>query len=304
MNPLFVSRRDVLKAGTLLCGLVIAFVVPGARRFALAQPAVPPKLPEPNAFLRIGSDDSITVLIAHSEMGQGIWTALPMLIAEELDADWARFRVEHAPAAPAYAHTAFGMQMTGGSTSTWSEFDRYRQAGALARWLLVAAAAERFGVRRSACRTENGVVIAGSRRARYGELADAAAKLEAPASVTLKDPAAWKVIGKPTRRLDTPEKITGRAQFGIDVQFDGLLTAVVARSPVFGGKLRSFDAARARAVPGVRDVLQVPSGVAVVADHFWAAKLGRDALAVEWDDGPHAALDSDRQREEFRRLAA
>jgi len=302
MKTLSLSRRDVLKAGALVGGLVIAFLVPGARRFALAQPAAA-KLPAPNAFLRIGTDDSITVLIAHSEMGQGIWTALPMLIAEELDADWSKFRVEHAPAAPVYAHTAFGMQMTGGSSSTWSEFERYRQVGALARTLLVSAAAKRFSVRPSACRTENGVVICGNQRARYGELAEAAAKLKAPASTTLRDPASWKVIGKPTRRLDTPEKITGRAQFGMDVQFDGLLTAVVARAPVFGGKVKSYDAAAARAVPGVRDVVQVPSGIAVIADHFWAAKQGRDALSIEWDHGTNAALDSGMLREEFRRLA-
>ncbi|HEY7753155.1 MAG TPA: xanthine dehydrogenase family protein molybdopterin-binding subunit [Steroidobacteraceae bacterium] len=303
MNAVTLSRRDFIAAGAALGGLVIAFFVPGARRFALAQPASPP-LPPPNAFLRIGADDSVTVLLAHSEMGQGIWTTLPMLIAEELDADWTKVRVEHAPVAPVYAHTAYGTQMTGGSTSTWSEFDRYRQAGALARALLVAAAAERFGAAAADCRTENGVVTCGAKSARYGELADAAATLAPPASVTLKDPGQWKLIGKPTRRLDTPEKITGRAQFGLDVHFDGLLTAVVARAPAFGGKVKAFDAAAARAVAGVRDVIQVPSGVAVVADHFWAAKQGRDALVIDWDAGPNASLDSDRLREEFRALAA
>ncbi|HEY5611230.1 MAG TPA: molybdopterin cofactor-binding domain-containing protein, partial [Thermoanaerobaculia bacterium] len=300
-----VSRRDFLKTSAITTGgLVIAFVIPGARRVALAQPAPVMPLPPPNAFLRIGSDDTVTILIAHSEMGQGIWTTLAMLIAEELDADWSKIKVEHAPAAPVYAHTVFQMQMTGGSSTTWSEFDRYRQAGALARALLVAAAAKRFGVRPSAIRTENGEVIAGTRRVRYGELAEAAAKLRAPKSVKLKDPKDWKIIGKSTRRLDTPEKITGRAVFGMDVQFPGLLTAVVARSPVFGGSVKSFDATKAKALPGVRSVVQVPSGVAVVADHFWAAKLGRDALAVEWDLGPNAALDSVALREEFRRLAA
>ncbi len=302
MNDLALSRRDFLTASALIGGLVIAFFIPGARRFAEAQPA-PAKLPAPNAFLRIGADDSITVLLSHSEMGQGIWTALPMLLAEELDADWSRIRVEHAPAAPVYAHTAFGLQMTGGSTSTWSEFDRYRQAGAMARTLLVAAAAERFGVSAADCRTEKGAVICGGKRARYGELAEAASRLEAPTSVALRDPKDWKIIGKPTRRLDTPEKVTGRAQFGIDVQFEGLLTAVIARSPVFGGKVKSFDATKARAVPGVRDVMQVPSGVAVVADHFWAAKLGRDALAIEWEAGAGAGFDSTAQWDEFRRLA-
>jgi isoquinoline 1-oxidoreductase beta subunit len=301
--PTTPSRRDFIKTGALVTGgLVIAFTVPGARRFARAERA--PAGPfMPNAFLRVGTDDTVTVLLAHSEMGQGIWTTLPMLIAEELDADWSKIKVEHAPAAPAYAHTAMGIQMTGGSTTTWSEFDRCRQAGAMARAVLVAAAAQRFGVEALACRTENGVVISGSKRARYGELAEAASKLPVPKTVPLKDPKDWKIIGKPTKRLDTPEKITGRARFGIDVQFDGLLTAVVARPPVFGGKVKSFDAAAAKAVPGVRQVVKVPSGVAVVADHFWAAKLGRDALKIEWDLGPGASVNSATLREEFQKLA-
>ena len=298
------SRREFLKTGALVSGgLVIAFVVPGAKRFAAAQAPRARRGFAPNAFLRVGSDDSVTVLLAHSEMGQGIWTALPMLIAEELDADWSKIKVEHADAAPVYAHTAFGIQMTGGSTSTWSEFDRYRHAGATARALLMRAAAQRFGVKPADCRTENGVVIAGRQRARYGELAAAAATLLPPKTVPLKDPKDWKIIGKPTKRLDTPEKITGRAQFGMDVRFPGLLTAVVARSPVFGGRVRSFDATAAKAIPGVRKVVQVPTGVAVVADHFWAAKLGRDALKIDWDLGPHATLDSTALREQFRKLA-
>src|SRR6266850_5910676 len=178
MNVTSPSRRDFLKTTAVVSsGLVIAFVVPGAGRFVLAQPAPVPPLPPPNAFLRIGSDDTVTVLLSHAEMGQGIWTTLPMLIAEELDADWSRIRVEHAPAAPAYAHTVFGMQMTGGSSSTWSEFERYRQAGATARALLVQAAAQRLGVSPESIRTEKGVVIAGDKRVRYGELAEAAAKL-------------------------------------------------------------------------------------------------------------------------------
>jgi isoquinoline 1-oxidoreductase beta subunit len=257
----------------------------------------------PNAFVRVGSDDSVTILLAHSEMGQGIWTSLPMLVAEELDADWSKIKVQHAKAAPVYAHTTIGLQMTGGSTTTLSEFDRYRQAGATARALLVQAAAQRFGVKPADCRTENGVVIAGKQRARYGELAGAAAKLPPLKEVSLKDPKEWKLIGKPMKRLDTPEKITGRAQFGIDVRFPGMLTAVVARPPVFGGTVKSFDAGAAKAVPGVRKVVQVPTGVAVVADHFWAAKLGRDALKIDWDLGPNASLDSAALREQFRQLA-
>jgi isoquinoline 1-oxidoreductase beta subunit len=304
-NP---DRREFLKAATIsAAGLVVAFYVPAGRRLAHAAetPAAPaaPALPPANAFLRIAPDDTVTVLLAHSEMGQGIWTSLPMLIAEELDFDVARMKVEHAPAAPAYANPLWGIQATGGSTSILSEFDRYRQVGAIARVLLVQAAAQRLGVSPSACRTENGVVIAGERRLRYGELALDAAKLPAPSTVALKDPGEWKVIGRPTRRLDTPEKINGQAVFGLDVRFDGLLTAVVARSPSFGGTVKSFDDSAARAVPGVRKVVQVPTGVAVVADHFWAARQGREALKIEWDLGAGATLDSDAMLSEFRRLA-
>ncbi|WP_454845797.1 molybdopterin cofactor-binding domain-containing protein [Pseudomonas farris] len=306
INP--VSRRGFLKGSAVLGGgLVVAFVIPGANRFALGAENQG-NVFVPNAFLRIGNDNSITVLLGHSEMGQGIWTGLTMLIAEELDADWSKIRVEHAPASAAeYGLPAFGgMQITGGSTSTWMEFDRYRQAGAAARLMLIEAAAKRFDVAPSQIRTESGVVIASDKRATYGELADDAGKLPVPdpASIKFKEAKDWKVIGKPTKRLDTPEKITGRAKFGMDVQFDGLMTALVARPPVFGGSVKSFEGAEALSVPGVHKVVQVPTGVAVIADHYWAAKLGRDALKVEWNLGPNAGLDSQQLLESFRKLAA
>lgn len=302
-----VSRRAFLKTSAAVGGgLVVGFFVPPAlRRLAFAQepPAAAPSLPAANAFLRIGKDESVTVLIAHSEMGQGIWTTLPMLVNEELDADWGRFRVEHAPAAPAYRHTVFPIQMTGGSTTTWSGLDRYRQVGAVTRTLLLAAAAQRWGVEPGACHTEKGFVLCGARRASYGSLAEDAAKLPQPAAVTLKPPEAWKVIGQPTRRLDMPEKITGRAQFGLDVRLPELLTAVVAHAPTFGGKVKSFDAAAAKAVPGVRAVFEIPSGVAVAGGHFWAAKRGRDALEIDWAPGPHPDLDTARLRASYREQA-
>ncbi len=301
------TRRGFLKSSAVVGGgLVVGFFLPeGAHRMALGQapPAVPPSLPPPNAFLRIGSDESVTVLLAHSEMGQGIWTTLPMLVNEELDADWSRIRVEHAPAAPVYYHTVFPIQMTGGSMTTWSEFDRYRQVGAAARALLVAAAAAKWGVPAGECRAEKGFVICGEKRASYGSLADAAAELPPPASVGLKAPADWKLVGKPTRRLDTAEKITGRATFGLDVRLPGLLTAVIAHPPTFGGKVKSFEAGAAKAVSGVHSVFQVPSGIAVVAENYWAAKRGRDALKVEWDPGPHASVDTAKVRKSFRELA-
>jgi isoquinoline 1-oxidoreductase beta subunit len=302
------SRRGFLKGATALgSGLVVAFVVPGAHRFAQGADNQG-NVFTPNAFLRIGNDNSVTVLLGHSEMGQGIWTGLTLLIAEELDADWSKIRVEHSPAsAKDYGLAGFGgMQITGGSTSTWMEFDRYRQAGAAARLMMIEAAAKRFNVAPSQIRTESGVVIAGDQRASYGELADDAGKLPVPdpALIKLKDAKDWKFIGKSTKRLDTPEKITGRAKFGMDVQFDGLMTAMVARSPVFGGSVKSFEGAGALAIPGVHKVLQVPTGVAVIADHYWAAKLGRDALTVEWDLGPNTGLDSQKLLESFRKLAA
>ncbi|MHC8407275.1 xanthine dehydrogenase family protein molybdopterin-binding subunit [Pseudomonas sp. TMB3-21] len=306
INPL--SRRGFLKGSALLGGgLVVAFVLPGAHRFARGAENQGDVF-APNAFLRIGNDNSVTVLLGHSEMGQGIWTGLTMLIAEELDADWSKIRVEHSPASAAdYGMAGFGgMQITGGSTSTWMEFDRYRQAGAAARLMLIDAAAKRFNVAASSVRTESGVVIAGEQRATYGELADDAGKLPVPdpASITLKEAKDWKLIGKPTKRLDTPEKITGRAKFGIDVQFDGLMTALVARSPVLGGTVKSFEGADALSIPGVHKVVQVPTGVAVIADHYWAAKLGRDALKIDWDQGANAGLDSQKLLERFRKLAS
>jgi len=294
------GRRRFLKTSA---GLVIGFyVAPRAGMAALQAPA-PPKLPDPNAFLRIGEDESVTVILAHAEMGQGVWTTLPMLVAEELGCDWGKVRVEEAPAAPVYAHPAFGMQITGGSSSTWSELDRYRQVGAIAREMLVQAAAEQWKVDPSACRVEAGFVVSGGQRLSFGKLAAAAQKQTPPATVRLKDRKDWKIVGHPTKRLDSPEKVTGQAQFGLDVRLPGMLTAVVARAPVFGGTVKTFRADRAKAVPGVKAVVQVPSGVAVVGEHFWAAKLGRDALDIEWDLGPGAQLDSERLRQEFRTAA-
>jgi len=308
--PLNISRRTFIKTTALVVGgLVIAFNIPQAKRFLLpgakdTAGADASKLPAPNAFLRIGTDNTITVMLAHSEMGQSIWTTLPMLIAEELDADWSKIKVEHAKAAPEYIHTAYGIQITGGSSTTWSEFDRYRQAGALTRALLVAAAAEELGVAADSLKTENGFVISGDKKISYGDLAETAANLETPKTVMLKKPEDWKIIGKATKRLDSPEKINGSAIFGQDVHFDGLKTAMVARSPVFGGTVKSFDAGAAKKIKGVHNVVQVPTGVAVIADNYWSAKQGRDALKVEWDLGVNAGLDSKKMLEEYRSLAA
>ncbi len=300
------SRRRFLKSTAAASGgLVLGVYLPELDPRAAAQQGGDFTTFAPNAFIRVGVDDWVTVLVNHSEMGQGTFTSLPMLVAEELDADWRRVRAEHAPAAPDYFHVNYGVQMVGGSTSVRTEWERLRKAGATARAMLVAAAAAAWGVEPASCRTENGEVIHGAsgRRQSYGKLAEAAAKLTAPADVPLKDPKDFKLIGKPTKRLDAPEKINGKGIFGIDVTLPGMLVAVVARPPVFGGKVKSFDATRAKTVAGVRDVVEISRGVAVVADGFWPAKKGREFLTIEWDDGPLADLDSGKQREEYAALA-
>ncbi|MEO7936930.1 MAG: xanthine dehydrogenase family protein molybdopterin-binding subunit [Dokdonella sp.] len=300
------SRRRFLgTTASLAGGLVIACFVPFGKRGLFAQEGAAPAAAamDPNAFVRIGSDNTITILIKHSEMGQGVATSLPMVVAEELDCDWSKVRMENAPNAQVYANSAFGIQGTGGSTSTLESFDQMRQAGAMARAMLVEAAAQKWKVDASACHTENGYVISGAHKASYGELADAAAKLKAPAKVTLKDSSKWALIGKPTRRIDSLAKVTGTAGFGIDVKRPDLLTGVIARAPVFGGKVKRFDASKAKAVPGVVDVIQVPSGIAVLAKHFWAAKKGRDALEIEWDLGVGATLSSVAMRADYRERA-
>ncbi len=300
------SRRDFLKTSAAAGGgLLISLYLPNLAKAADNFPAAPAGPYKPNAFVRIGTDDIVTVIINKAEMGQGPYTSLSMLVAEELDADWSKVRYESAPVDAAYNHPVFGVQMTGGSTSTSSEWERMRKAGATARAMLISAAAQNWNVEAASLKTENGFVIhtATGRRASYGSLAEAASKLQPPKDAPLKDPKDYKLIGKPTRRLDTPPKINGTAEFGIDVRIPGLMTAVVARAPVFGGKVVSFNSDKAKAVPGVKDVVQVPSGIAVVATGFWAAKLGRDKLEIKWDDGANANLSTIAMRKEFQRLA-
>jgi isoquinoline 1-oxidoreductase subunit beta len=299
-----VSRRDFLRTSLLAGGgLVLGLHLP-----SLATGQSPGTKGGPfalNAFVRIGADDSVTVLVNHSEMGQGPYTSVPMLVAEELDADWANVRFEAAPVAAVYNHTVYGIQMTGGSTSTWTEWARVRKAGASARAMLISAAAAEWNVEPATCSTEPGHVVhaASGRRVSYGKLAEKAADLKPPEDVALKDPKDFRLVGKPTGRLDTPDKVNGKAVFGLDVLLPGMLVALVARPPVFGGKVKSFNADKVRAVPGVKHVVQIPRGVAVVADGFWAAKKGRAALEVVWDDGPLASLDSRTQLEQYAELA-
>jgi isoquinoline 1-oxidoreductase beta subunit len=297
------NRRDFLKFSLAASGgLLIGFYFPGIDGAASAQDSATSFMP--NAFVRIGTDEHITVIVNHSEMGQGVYTSLPMLLAEELDADWSKVGFESAPVDPKYNHPAFGMQMTGGSSSVWSGLEQFRQAGAAARAMLLAAAAKRWNTDPGSCRTESGAVFdTSNRKLTYGQLVADAAKLTPPAQVQLKDPKTFKLIGKPIKRLDTPIKLNGQAVFGLDVKLPGMLTAVVARPPIFGATLKSLDDSKARSMAGVRKIARVPSGVAVIADTFWQAKVARDALRLEWDEGAMHGFSTTKMMQDFRERA-
>lgn len=294
MDALTTTRRGFLTSGAG-AALTIGFALPlsvGSGRLEAATVFAP------NAWLRLTGDGRVTVICASSEMGQGVLTAIPMLLAEELDADWSRVRVEQAPVDKAYANPMFGMQATGGSTTVRAHWEPLRKAGAAAREMLVAAAAARWKVGADECRTERGQVIhASGKKIGYGALVDAAAKLPVPENPTPKDPKDFRLLGRPTRRLDTPLKVNGTAKFGIDAQVPGLLVAVMARAPQPGARPAKVDDAQAKAVKGVRQVITIPHGVAVLADGYWAAKKGRDALVIDWDLGESAGLSTQRVSE-------
>jgi isoquinoline 1-oxidoreductase beta subunit len=305
------SRRGFLKAGAAATGgLVLGFVLPSGGRLARAADAKP-VVYAPNAFLRVAPDNTVTVIVNRLEFGQGVHTSLPMVIADELDADWAQVRAELAPAADVYKDPAFGMQITGGSGTIAHSFTQYREVGARARAMLVAAAAEQWKVQPSQCRTTKGVVYGpAGQKASYGSLADAAMKQPVPDTVTLKQAKQFRYIGKPVKRLDARAKSSGRQQFGLDFKPEGgrLAVAVVAHPPVFGAKVAKFDASKARAIRGVLEVVEIPvdrggRGVAVIAEGYWPAKQGRDALGIEWDTGAVGKLDSAAQLAEFTELS-
>jgi len=305
------ARRTFLKnAGAVgLTALTIGFdlTAPARRAYALAplDAAHPPFAP--NAFVRIGTDDSITVISKHLEMGQGSYTGLATILAEELDADWARVRVESAPAdAKLYNNFVFGTaQGTGGSSSINNSWPQLREAGAKARAMLIAAAAARWHVAPQELTADKSVVYhaASKRQATYGSLVESAAALPIPAAVQLKDPKDFQLIGKPTTRVDVPAKCDGTAQFTLDVAMPGMLVALLQRPPLFGATVKSFDDSATSRVDGVVKVVQVPRGVAVVARNFWAAKRGRDALKVEWDLSKAEKRSSAAIMEEYRRVA-
>jgi isoquinoline 1-oxidoreductase subunit beta len=300
-------RRDFLKL-TVAGGFALGVAPLAVHAQGTAPPGLKPQQ-QPAAFVAIARDGTVTVTVNRLEFGQGVQTALPLILAEELDADWARVRSQLGTNDMAYADPMFGMHLTGGSNSIKHSYTQYRELGARARAMLVSAAAARWQVDAARLRTEAGHVIGpGGRRLGYGELADDAMKLPVPEAVVLKDPKQFKLVGKPTTRLDARAKSSGRHDFGIDVRRPGQLTAVVARPPVFGAKLRSVDDTAARAVKGVKAVLRVPldrgaEGVAVVADGYWPAKTARDALKLEWATDAVEKVDSERLLAQYRELA-
>lgn len=310
--PLPVSRRQFLKLTTIAgTGLTLGAVLPacssgpgGDSSSADAKPLVTP-------FVRIAPDNTVTVIAKHVEAGQGVWTGLSAIVAEELDAAWEQVRVESAPAqVPLYGNLAMDpngyVQGTGGSTAISNSWEQLRRAGAAARAMLVQAAAERWRVPASEITVSEGVVShAGSgMRATFGELANAAGRLQPPENVQLKDPSQFKLIGREDLpRIDSRAKSTGQQQFAIDVMLPGMMTAMVVRPPRFGAKVKSFDASKAKAVPGVVDVVQIPRGVAVVARDTWSAKKGREALEVEWDESGAETRGTDALMAEYKRLS-
>jgi isoquinoline 1-oxidoreductase beta subunit len=295
------GRREFLKAGgSVAGGLALGFCLPGTVGAAARITSV-----KINAWIRIAPDDTVTILCARSEMGQGVYTSMTMLVSEELEVDPGKVKVEFAPVGQAYNNTLLGGQLTGGSTSVRDAWEKLRKAGATARVMLVSAAAKKWGIDPDDCKASDGVVTGpGKKKATYGQLAARAAIMDVPQEVPLKPITHFKVIGNPKqKRLDTPAKVKGHAQFGIDVRVPGMLYAAVAMSPVIGGKAASFYDARARAVPGVKAVVQYSRGVAVVADSWWQAKKAKDLLQIHWDGGLDVNTDQQSIREGLRTAA-
>ncbi len=287
MTPPTVTRRDFMKVSAAVGGgLLVGF------RFAPDASAQPVAALTANAWIRIAPDGAVTFTCGRSEMGQDVYTSLSMILAEELAVDPRKVTVLHAPADPAYVNNALGAQITGGSTSVREGWDPLRKAGATAREMLISAAATQWGVSASECRAANGMVTHGAKTASYGSLTTAAAALTPPATVALKDPATFTVIGKPLPRLDGAAKARGRATYGLDVKLPGMLYAAIVPCPVLGGTVASFDGTAVGRRPGVRAVVNIGDAVAVVADHYWIARGAADALPITWNEGAAATLDT------------
>ena len=296
-----IDRRHFLIGGAVIgAGLYIGIRV--ADKHFGSEPVS--KNPfRPNAYLRVAPDNSVTVVIGKAEMGQGIYTGLAMAVAEELDVDPRRVQVEFGPVDPAFNVPFAPMQFTGGSMSTSTTYTQLREAGARARAMLLAAAAKHWNVPVDTLRTEDGRILNGRKSVSYGAMADAAAGEPVPEKIALKDPAQFRYLGKAQKRLDAPMKVDGSAKFGLDMRLPGMLHAVVARPPVIGAKLRKVDDTAARAVPGVLDVKSLPFGVVVYGSNTFAAKRGREALSIDWDEGANSALSTAGLRAEYQRLA-
>lgn len=293
-----INRRSFLKASIVAGGAaVFSFSLPlgsrAAERFGLD--AAPAADFQPNAFIKIARNGKVTVVVGQVEMGQGVYTSLPMIVADELEVDWANVAYEVAPADPAYINPAMGMQGTGGSSSIKGLFAPLRKSAATVREMLVTAAAQGWNVAAESCKAESGKVIhtASNRSIAYGELLDAAAKITPPSNPKLKDPKDFKYIGKGAKRLDSPEKVNGKAIFGMDVRVPGMLYATILRSPVIGGQVKSIDDAAAKAVRGVTNIVSLGYGVGVIAENYTAARRGRSALKVTWDDGKMGGVSSE-----------
>ncbi len=293
-----IDRRSFIKA-TLIAGGAVVFGLNLPTRSRAEErfniPAEPAADFQPNAFIKIAPDGKITITVGQSEMGQGVLTSLPMIVADELEVEWEDVGFEQGPAGQAFANPLLGSQITGGSSSIKAFFDPLRKSAASVREMLVMAAAQKWGVPPATCRASGGSVFhpTSRRTAKYGELLADAARITPPANPKLKDPKDFKFIGKPVKRLDTASKVNGTGIFGIDVVVPGMLHATIFRSPVFGGMVKSVDDAAAKAVKGVRHIVPVGYGVGVVADSYWAAKKGRDALKVVWNEGAMANVSSE-----------
>ena len=299
-NPSRIDRRNFLIGGAVIGGGLYLGMRFAEKRFDAASG--PGATFKPNAYVRIAPDDTVTVIIGKSEMGQGIYTGLAMALAEELDFDPARVQVEFAPVDAAFNAPFAPVQFTGGSMSTHTTYLQLREAGARARAMLLGAAAKRWNVGVDSLRTENGRVFSGKESLKFGELADAASKEPVPEKVSLKDPAQFRYLGKPQKRLDSPMKVDGSAKFGLDMRVPGMWYAVIARPPVIGARVLEYDDTATHTVPGVVEVKPLPAGVAVYATNTWAANRGREALKITWDEGPNKNFSTAALQAQYRQL--
>jgi isoquinoline 1-oxidoreductase subunit beta len=287
MNTTTTSRRSFLKGSAAVSGGLLMGVALPLTRGAMAAGAVS----TPNAWVHIADDNTISILVAHSEMGQGVYTAMPMLVAEELNVELKQIKVVDAPPGAAYVNALLGAQITGGSTSVRNGWEKLRIAGAQVREMLKAAAALEWNTDVASIKADKGVLTGpGGKKATYGQMAAMASRMPLPEKPAIKDPKDFRIVGKATKRLDTPVKVNGSAEFGVDVKLPGMVYAAVQQCPVIGGKVKSFDGAQAKGMPGVQAVVQISDGVAVVADSWWRAKKALETVQVQWDEGSVAAL--------------